>query len=347
MSATVDKLAGRDYLEHLVSQKAPIFLPWSKAMIHPGNGFDSRLALDNKLPWTGRTAFDRLHIATFVSEMQSATAVFRESTSSASSADSQHMSANLGVTVGSDYLNVNVTGSYDETISNTVNVRKHLSGYSFHFSEKELTSFLQGSRASRHTSYSAGVITFEQTPELTAAAREALMVNPAGFRDTYGDYFVAGLQVGANAGLCFTVHEDSHVHDTKVKLSLTVHALFCEATTEKSEEHHSMYSNLDVSFCGYNTLLEKFDQKHSSKGDSTSDLLRLVGLYASQVERLRPAVRELLAEYNLDAASPISWDQVNAICMSGLVSYVVLRPYSQLPEVARIKPRFQITEKAG
>ena len=40
-------------LRTIVEQQAPIVLPWCKGTIFFGNGFDSRLALENRLPWTG------------------------------------------------------------------------------------------------------------------------------------------------------------------------------------------------------------------------------------------------------------------------------------------------------
>lgn len=105
-------------LKDIIESKAPIFLPWSKANIYLGNGFDSRRALENKVPWTGRTPFKDLHLATFQADIHSGHASFKESTSTLTSADSRHLSASLGVTAGCDFASVNVTGSYDETTSN-------------------------------------------------------------------------------------------------------------------------------------------------------------------------------------------------------------------------------------
>ena len=109
-------------LSDLVSEQAPIFLPWCKANIYLGDGFDSRLAIANKLPWTGRSAFDQVHSAAFTAEVDSYAATIRESTSTASKASSEHMSASLGVTVGCDFLSANVTGSYDETTTSNATV---------------------------------------------------------------------------------------------------------------------------------------------------------------------------------------------------------------------------------
>ena len=105
-------------LQDLVAQHAALFIPWSTgANNNLACGFDSHLALTNRSPWTRSTAFEHSTHPSIVCELGSDTESFRDTGASSSSDKTEHMSASLGVTVGNDYLNVNVTGSYDERSS--------------------------------------------------------------------------------------------------------------------------------------------------------------------------------------------------------------------------------------
>jgi len=57
---------------------------------------------------------------------------------------------------------------------------------------------------------------------MTVAARAGYLVHRDSFLDRYGDYYVAGLQLGADAGLGFTLRGESKQRDKSVTLSVTV-----------------------------------------------------------------------------------------------------------------------------
>lgn len=122
LSTAVESRSGamdpnRISLRTSVDQREPIVLPWCKGSVFFGNGFNSDLALNNEFPWMGQTAFAELHRASFLVDTKCQAATFRECSSSASKASTEHMSGSLGVTIGCDYLNANVTGSFDESTS--------------------------------------------------------------------------------------------------------------------------------------------------------------------------------------------------------------------------------------
>ena len=199
-------------------------------------------------------------------------------------------------------------------------------------------SDLQGSRASRHVSVSAGLVTFEDTPSLEVEARELLQSNPAQFQDRFGDYFVTGLQVGASAGCCLTASQTTESKESTTKISVTVHAFLWDATTESSETHQSSSSTYNLDFSGYNTLLEHFGSKQCSSGSPPGPVLNLASAYMTQVTDLQHAFAHEMKAHELVTGARVSRSSCSAACKAGLVSHLILRPYRQLPEVVASTP---------
>ena len=111
---TAEIYTPRESLKKTTEEHLPLYLPWYKAAITIGTGFDSHIAADNGNPWLPVAAFEHLDTTTVTAAFETGSASFREDTSSSSSSETSHMSGSLGVTVGNDYLNANVTGSFDE-----------------------------------------------------------------------------------------------------------------------------------------------------------------------------------------------------------------------------------------
>ncbi|ETI27793.1 hypothetical protein G647_00242 [Cladophialophora carrionii CBS 160.54] len=303
-------------LASLAAMEAPLFLPWSTELARIGTGFDSRL-IDNaaKKAWVPKCAFQNLEEAVALCETAGCTTSFREGSTDSTSSSSEHMSMSLGVTVGNKLLSANVTGSYDSRIELNQNAY----------------------RVSKHCSYRAGRVILTPTPRLTDQARCLLEKDPGRFRDEYGDYYIAGLQLGADAGCSLSVAASSESRTETTKLSVTVHVLFWDATAETEDTQSSQTSAFALNFMAYDTLTHSFVEQHCAEGAQTGSIKELAKRYMQAVLHLQASVDRKLVEWRVSPSAQLSIGQCQALCGTGVVSHLVLEPYSHLLEVRRLQ----------
>jgi len=126
----------QDPLRSMVAQKSPLFIPYSTdTAVHLGDGFDSRRALNNNPPWTGSSVFVQSEPLDLICELGNSASNFRDSATSSSYSKADHTSASLSITAGTDCLNVNVKGKYEESNSKSSQVRRSLCRGSHLFTE--------------------------------------------------------------------------------------------------------------------------------------------------------------------------------------------------------------------
>ena len=108
-----------------------IRLPWANRPFAMGAGFSVTLAEQTRnCPFLQQSAFDPegLSQAKYVyRKYMGCAGSFRSRTSTASSSSSEHLSVGFGATIGNDYLNASVTGSYDKALMSNKDVSAHRS----------------------------------------------------------------------------------------------------------------------------------------------------------------------------------------------------------------------------
>lgn len=113
-------------LESLAQQKLPLNIPWHREFRALGDGFESRLMNMPQGPWTNASPFDAVPSegALYVRDVAGGTYSYRDATSSGATENSDHLSANLGVSVGNALASVGVSGQYDKDVMDLSNVCK-------------------------------------------------------------------------------------------------------------------------------------------------------------------------------------------------------------------------------
>jgi hypothetical protein len=185
-----------------------------------------------------------------------------------------------------------------------------------------------------------------QTPRLTAHAKQLLTNDPAQFRNDYGDYYIAGLQLGADAGCSLSVEASSEGRTGTTKLSVTVHAVFWDATTETVDTQSSQTSAFALNFMAYSTLDHSFVEQHYAQGAQLASIKELAKRHMQAVLRLQADVDQELMLWRVWPTAELSIGQCQALCGTGVVSYLVLEPYSHLLEVRKIQAKGSMRKEA-
>lgn len=99
-------------------------IPWNHEVQPLLRGFDSARIMDRNGPWVTNSPFEEneAKACTMCYESSNSSYTYREGESSQSHSSSEHMSFNLGVSVGPPFLSAEVSGKYDKTVLSNHNV---------------------------------------------------------------------------------------------------------------------------------------------------------------------------------------------------------------------------------
>jgi hypothetical protein len=111
-------------LADLAAQRLTLEIPWHKEYRALGASFDSRCMNASQGPWKEGTAFEenpsrKVH---YILDAHGGTFSYRDSSSASHFDSTEHLSANIGVSVGCKVASVGVSGSYDKTVLEQRNV---------------------------------------------------------------------------------------------------------------------------------------------------------------------------------------------------------------------------------
>ena len=155
------------------------------------------------------------------------------------------------------------------------------------------------------------------------------------FRKAYGDYYVCGYELGADAGATLSATTESMASQETLTLTLTVKALFWEKTTPPvTETWKKASASSTLEFCGYSTLGPMSEQV-AVKGTSAEEQKQLQQRakdYLELIPCLRKDVDSKLAELSLEDGQKLPLAACSRICRSGLVVQLLLAPYARLNE---------------
>lgn len=102
-------------------------VPWAGDARNLLTGFTSSSMLDDRGPWLPTCAFDtgKAKMTAVLSDLQGGIASFRDGSSTHSGSSQEHLSAELGVSVGYPFLSASVSGKYDRDVLENENVRRN------------------------------------------------------------------------------------------------------------------------------------------------------------------------------------------------------------------------------
>jgi len=179
----------------------------------------------------------------------------------------------------------------------------------------------------------------DRTPLLS---QEALSVLQSGrdaeerFRQRFGDFYVCGFVLGADAGACMSASTESSSSKETLEITVKVKLLFFEASathTEVKEEHSASSS---ISFSGYSTLDNMQPctlMLPGGTGQSGSDqrvLQQTAREYLNRVQGLQEQVQKVMNEVGLVDGGNLKLADCTRLCRSGLVVELLLAPFARL-----------------
>ncbi|KAI9163801.1 hypothetical protein HJFPF1_05428 [Paramyrothecium foliicola] len=279
-------------LEGIASAGHPFSLIWSREVRSILASLDIQRLKDPAGPWMLDTPFDTrlVQLLTVIPDSiregsggLSTSGHYRDGLSTTSESSTEHLSAALGVTVGYPFLNASVSAKYDRKVSEDKN----------------------GVKASRNASCRAGRVILDGTPVFS---KEAIALLQSGkgaesrFRKRYGDYYVCGFVLGADAGACMSADTESKSSEETLEITVKVKVLFFEASATHTEVIKSQSQSSSISFSAYSTLENVQPLSLTISGRSTSPaadqqlLQRRAKEYLEKFKRLQQDVQAIMRE---------------------------------------------------
>ncbi|KAK6503375.1 hypothetical protein TWF481_008395 [Arthrobotrys musiformis] len=160
-------------------------VPWSHEVKAVLTGFKSTLMKMPSGPWLVTCPFDAtsLMLTTVLPESGGGVTSYRDGMSTQGGSSSEHLSAELAVTVGYPFLKASVSGKYDKNVKED-NHRKSVPQFFVSNGPHHLGGY----------------------PSLFNVLRSK---GRAKFAEIYGDYYIAGYELGADAGACLSAASSS------------------------------------------------------------------------------------------------------------------------------------------
>ncbi|KAK6543564.1 hypothetical protein TWF694_000308 [Orbilia ellipsospora] len=312
----------RPTLEETIQSGNAFTVPWSHNVKPLMEGFDSTKIRDkSRGPWISYISpFDENRIPKMeavLAEPGGGISSFHDGKSTHAGTCTEHLSGGLGLTAGVPGVSVTVSGKYDMNCITNQNVG-------------------DGIQISRNTSCRVGRIVLDRTPPFSAEAVAMLRANDgaARFKAKYGDYYVAGYELGADAGACMSASSSSSRKEETIELTVTVEVLFWSESVTTSTTKATTTADSAFSFCGYNSLTNEIDKIETKglKPSQQEQIQRAAGEYLAQVRNLYPNVRKRLGELGVQDGQKLPLTAATQLCRSGLVVAILLAPFTRLNE---------------
>ena len=147
------------------------------------------------------------------------------------------------------------------------------------------------------------------------------------FRKLYGDYYVAGYVLGGESAAMLSQSSDSSSTVEKLSLTVSVHALFWDAS--HTEEHVSMQADQHAEWnvVGFDTLTGTMESLSSGKGGTLKTVRETCLKFAALGKSLPNRVEKKIQDCGLIEGQPVSWEHCEKSCMEGLVVELIVMPW--------------------
>ncbi|EIT82286.1 hypothetical protein Ao3042_00539 [Aspergillus oryzae 3.042] len=147
---------------------------------------------------------------------------------------------------------------------------------------------------------------------------------PSYFSEIYGEYYVASLQLGADAGLLASSASKEHMETESLDVKATLHILWWDIEKNIHTESHSSDFWSQIKVTGFDTLTGEDLTHISPQGDGE------VMNYVQRVTELEARVRQKMDGFALTKNKVVDWHMCKSLCEAGLVAEITLLPYSQV-----------------
>ncbi|KAF2497635.1 hypothetical protein BU16DRAFT_606206 [Lophium mytilinum] len=304
-------------------------MPWTHQAMTVTAGFESNRILSKESPWVLNSPFDmtKIHLRALLYELNGGTCSFKDAFSTHAETSTDHLSVAGQLSVGPDFLQAEASGKYTKTVMDMQN----------------------GILASRNASCRSGRIILEGAPSLSQTAIDMLSdpgspkdprtgrPRPSGvqqFRNEFGDFYISGYVLGADAGALLAADTKSHTQSEATEITVKVKVVFFEASKTWASSSSSSDVHAKLDFCGYSTLEDKSLSRRyeTSREGQDSQLRQAINTYFDKVRSLERDVRKKLLELKLKDGQKIQLSAGTGVCESGLVAQLILSPFARLPE---------------
>lgn len=150
------------------------------------------------------------------------------------------------------------------------------------------------------------------------------------FRGQFGDYYVAGIRLGADTSTFVSYSTASSSEDSRLALAGTVKLLFFSKDIRYDEASQSSSEAGTISLEGYDTLS---GDRVSTRADDAAGTRRLIGRgreFVTMGKQLQVRVENKLDELGLKDSQLLSMERCTALCRAGLVVELILLPFAGL-----------------
>ncbi|KAI6780909.1 uncharacterized protein J7T54_007389 [Emericellopsis cladophorae] len=304
-------------IRRLGASSLPIFLPWHREHKRILACFDSSAAELQNGPWKRASPFHLGAASSRICQARLEVGVGRavEGRSDSNSLTSEHFSGTLGLSVGNSLLSAGVSASYDQQMQEATNA----------------------SRASHNSRLRCGRVALASDPPLSSAAKSLLRRENGQqlFKELYGDYYVAGYVLGADAGGCLSATSSARQQVKTMSTTVRVKALWESYTSSTcSTESHQTYS-MDLAFDAYDTLAGTNVSLRAKAGEKTDEIREAALLYAQRWQALHERLERRIHEMGLEDCSLGQVSEHLDMIKAGLVVELILTPFRALGEYSR------------
>ncbi|KAJ5360778.1 hypothetical protein N7517_009969 [Penicillium concentricum] len=313
----MDILGGPDpsSISQVSSTKGAITLPWPKSdrvrlITKLGTGcYSAKLLSDSAVapfetqPLISAGAF-RENVR-FRNEVGTKS-YFHKAITSSQGSQSEHTSVSAKGSAGCTFANISGTGAYNKSVMEN---------------NDDIMASIQAT-------IRTGVIYFDQ-PRLSLDAIADVRrsrKDPSYFSRKYGDYYVASLRLGADAGLLASVSTKQRSEKESLEVKAKLHVLWWDIEKDYNEEQHSQEAWSSFRITAFETLGGTNVQNGASQEQPATVALS----YIQQVSDLEKNVRNKMRALDLKENKTLNREEVQKVCESGLVAEVTLLPCTQI-----------------
>lgn len=179
-----------------------------------------------------------------------------------------------------------------------------------------------------------GRVIFEQTPRFAPEAIRILEDKDglARFRALFGDYYVCGYELGADAGACLSASTRDTSTEQTLTLTVSVKLLWMTESVSHTEHSQSATESATMTFSGYNSLgNESLSRKSESVSPSEqAELKKVANRWLKTIGALEAASRTRMRDLGVHDDQRLPLSACESICRSGLVVRLLMAPFAHL-----------------
>jgi hypothetical protein len=177
----------------------------------------------------------------------------------------------------------------------------------------------------------------DETPPLSEEAITLLQMTDGQerFRKRYGDFYISGFALGADAGACMSAATSSKATSETLAVTVQVKVLFWSKSTAYSKTTQTTSMEASISLSGYSTLDLEPMQMQTGPHTSAQEMLTLNKVadgYMTRVRELQPTVMYLMEDIGIRNGAKLPLGDCVKLCESGLVAELLLEPYARLSD---------------